>query len=237
MEEFKRSLKSNLPLIAILTSIGYLMCYYYQLSIANYYGYPEEYIAFDLNTLLKTCALFFLLALVTLGPISLSPSHTKKLWILLIFEAVLLLIYLSVFSVVNPFSFFSNTKAISLTIIMGYAIIPVLSFYIILSYFEGVRFPKSGISIVITASFLIYSIPNAIGAFSSYAKSQYFQLAKNEQFILLSSSGNRLIFGSCNESGVKFLLKNDSTSEILIPVKTKEQVTKIRDCFFNRDFK
>ena len=86
MEEIKKILKSNFPLIAVLTSIGYLMSYYYQLSLANYYGYPEEYIAFDLDTLLRTFALFFTLALIMLTPLFLTPQKSiSSGWLSLVF--------------------------------------------------------------------------------------------------------------------------------------------------------
>lgn len=237
MEELKKILKSNFPLITILTSIGYLMSYYYQLSIANYYGYPEEYVVFDLDTLLRTFAFFFLLALVALAPMFLSSSFIGKGWLNFIFSFVLISIYLSVFSFVNPFTFFGAEKAISLTTIISYAMIPSMSFYIITSYFDDVRHPRSGLFVMVIFAFLIFTGPNYIGAFSSYAKSQYFQLAQNEKYVLLSSSGGRLVFGSCDDKGVKFLLKDSSSVEMLTPVKPKENIIKIRDCFFNRNFK
>lgn len=237
MEELKKSLKTNFPLVAILTSVGYLTSYYYQLSIANYYGYPEEYISFDLDTLLRTFAYFFALALVVFAPMILYPSSIRKRWLVLIFSFILILLYLIVFSAANPFTFFNNKKAIGLIAIFGYATIPVMSFYIILSYFDGNRHPKSGIFALVISAFLLNTGPNLIGAFSSYAKSHYFQLKQDEKYILLSSNGGRLIFGSCDASGVNFLLKDTSSVGELIPVKSRKKIETIRDCFFNRDFK
>lgn len=237
MEELKKSLKSNFPLVAILTSVGYLISYNYQLSIANYYGYPEEYIAFDLDTLLRTFAYFFALTLVIFVPMLLYSSSISKAWLVLIFAIILASIYLMVFSSVNPFTFFDDKKAIGLSAIFGYATIPIMSFYIILSYFDEIRHPRSGLFVVVISAFLLQTGPNLIGVFSSYAKSQYFQLKENEKYILLSSNGGRLIFGSCDATGVSFLLKDSSSVGELTSIKSKEPVEKIRDCFFNRNFK
>lgn len=238
MEEIKKILKSNFPLIAVLTSIGYLMSYFYQLSLANYYGYPEEYIAFDLDTLLRTFALFFTLALIMLTPLFLTPQKSiSSGWLSLVFLLFLFFIYGVIFSFANPFTFFANGKAISLPTIVGYPIIPAVTFYTLLSYFDKVRHPKLGMFAIVLLAFAIYSIPNLIGTFSSYAKVRYFHLEKDAQYVLLSSSGGRLIFGTCNANGVSFLLKDSSSVGELIPVKTKTEGIKIRDCFFNRDFK
>lgn len=110
MEEIKKILKSNFPLIAFLTSIGYLMSYYYQLSIAKYYGYPEEYIAFDLNNLLRTFALFFILSLVIFVPLSLAPSKNNNGRLVLVFLLTLIFIYGLIFSFANPFTFLQTEK-------------------------------------------------------------------------------------------------------------------------------
>lgn len=237
MEELKKALKGNFPLVAILTSVGYLVSYFYQLSIANYYGYPEEYIAFDLDVLLRTFAYFFALALIIFAPMLLYPSSMSKGWLVLIFGLILISLYLRVFSAVNPFSFFNDKKAIGMTTIFGYATVPIFSFYIILSYFDDIKHPKSGVFVLVVSAFLLNTGPNLIGSFSSYAKSQYFQLKQDEKYVLLSSNGGRMIFGSCDSSGVSFLLKDVSSVGELTSIKSKEQLNKIRDCFFNRDFK
>lgn len=237
MEDIKKILKSNLPLAAIFTSIGYLVSYYYQLSIANYYGYPEEYIVFDLDTLLRTLAYFFVLALILLSPIYLTSSLISNRWLVLVFAFVLVVVYVLVFSFVNPFAFFNDKKAINITTFTGYAVIPIMSFYIIASHFDEVKHPKSGVFVIVICTFLLYTGPNFIGKFSSYAKSQYFHLLEDEAYVLLSSNGGRLVFGSCDGAGVKFQLKDSSSVGTLIPVKSKENNIKIRDCFFNRDFK
>lgn len=237
MEEIKKILKSNFPLIAFLTSIGYLMSYYYQLSIANYYGYPEEYIAFDLNNLLRTFALFFTLSLIIFVPLSLAPSKNNNGRLVLAFLLTLIFIYGLIFSFANPFTFFAHGKAINLLTIVGYMTIPVGAFYALLSYFDGVRHPRSGVFTIVFLAFTIYTIPNVVGSFSSYAKVNYFHLESDARYVLLSSTGGRLIFGACNADGVSFLLKDSSSVDGLTPVKTNNEGIKIRDCFFNRDFK
>lgn len=237
MEELKKNLTSNLPLVAILTSVGYLVSYYYQLSIANYYGYPEEYITFDLDSLLRTFAYLFALALIIFAPMLLYFTAVSKRFMILIFAIVLVSMYLRVFTAVNPFTFFDDKKAIGVSTIFGYTTIPILSFYIILSYFDKIRHPKSGIFVLVISAFLLNTGPKIIGAFSSYAKSQYFQMQQDEKYILLNSNGGRFIFGSCEPTGVKFLLKDASSVGELTSITSKEQTEKIRDCFFNRDFK
>lgn len=237
MEEIKKIFKSNFPLIAFLTPVGYLMSYYYQLSIANYYGYPEEYIAFDLDTLLRTFAFFFTLTLIIFVPLSLAPSKSNNSWLALAFLLLLFFIYGLIFSFANPFTFFANGKAIGLSTIIGYSIIPVVTFYIILSYFNGVKHPKTGMFAIMLLAFSIYTIPNLVGSFSSYAKVKYFHLEKDVRYVLLSSTGGRLIFGACDTNGVSFLLKDSSSVGELVPFKTKNEGVRIRDCFFNREFK
>ncbi|EOI2369665.1 TPA: hypothetical protein ACK1V4_002489 [Klebsiella aerogenes] len=237
MEEIKKILKSNFPLIAFLTSIGYLMSYFYQLSIANYYGYPEEYISFDLDALLRTFALFFTIALIIIAPLSLISTKNNKGWLALIFLLFLFFIYLAVFSPVNPLTFFVGGKAISLPVIIAYAIVPVATFYTLLTYINGARYPKLSVFSIMLLAFSIYTGPNLVGTFSSYAKLKYFHLDKESQYVLLSSSGSRMIFGACDTKGVRFLLKESSTVGELIPFNTQNEGVKIRDCFFNRDFK
>ncbi|EOT7379622.1 hypothetical protein [Enterobacter cloacae] len=237
MEEIKKSLKGNFPLIAALSSIGYLMYYFYQLSIANYYGYPEEYIVFDLGTLLRTFAFFFILGLIVIAPMFLYSALIGKRWLVVIFALTLTCIYFNVFAFVNPLTFFGEGKAIKMSTLFGYVTIPILSFYIILSYFDEVRHPQSGLFVTIILAFLIYSGPNYVGSFYSYAKPQYFLMEKNREYVLLSSIGGRMVFGSCDKSGVRFLQKDSSSEEVLIPVKSKEEIIKIRDCFYNRGLK
>lgn len=237
MDELKKFIKGNIPLIAALTSLGYLVSYYYQLSLASYYGYPEEYISFDLDTILRTLAFFLLLIIIAIAPLFLLTQFLGKKWTYLVFFCILLTIYLTIFKFVNPFTFFSVHRAISIIIVLAYLTLPLSFLYILQSYLSDISDNRTGFFLIIITAIMVYIVPSFIGQISAYAKKQYFQLDQQKNYILLSSSGDKLIFGSCSKSGVKFMLKDNSSVESLTPVKDKEEIRKIRECFFYRDFK
>lgn len=237
MDELKNIIKSNISLITALTSLGYMVSYFYQLSVAIYYGYPEEYISFDLDTLLRTMAFFLLLALIVIAPLVLISQLLSKKWVLLLSVIIMFVIYFIIFQAVNPFSFFSIRRAISLMAVISCPLMIISCIYTYLSRLNGVRNRMIDVTLIISFVFLIYQVPTLIGKLSSYAKENYFHLEEGKDYILLSSSGDKLIFGSCDRFGVNFILKDSSSVGVLTPIKNKDEKIKIRDCFFNRNFK
>lgn len=231
---WKKTLTDKFPFLAGITALGYMIAYFFQVGIAAYYGYPEDFIFFDLSTLLKSIAIIYCILIIFIAPASLLSILNHKKWLYLIIGPLLgVILYYCSFGMQNPFTFFNEKTAISLIIASQTVTLPIMCAML---YFNSSRKHLSSISNLSIIAFLALTLvaaPALIGQVLSYKKDTFYQLKDKENFILLSSSGGKMVFGKCTKGEKEFLLTDTSPNLSLQIITSQETHDKIKNCFFN----
>ncbi len=229
----KKIITDKFPLLAGITALGYLVIYFHQVGFSIYYGYPEDFIFFDLSTLLKSAAILYAFAILVIFPISMLGilKHKKTAYSLIIL--ITSLIYFSVFETRNPLTFFTSNTSITLLNISLLFILPFSYMHSIRQAFKKDALLIQKLLLIVITGLNLVIVPSLIAKISSFKKPDYYQLKDNESFVLLSSSGGKMIFGSCNNGNKTFLLTDTSPTLTLVEISSKIEKDKIRDCYFN----
>lgn len=229
---WKKVISDKFPFLAGTTALGYLIAYFFQVGIALYYGYPEDFIFFDLSTLLKSIAILYTALILFVAPISLLGVFKFKKILYLVAPVLSIALYYVSFGLQNPLVFFNNTTSISYMIIISTFSLPIFYANLIINSLEGSLQSMSRLFLMAVTALSLVTVPFFIGQVTSFKVNTYYQLKNKEDFILLSSSGGKMVFGKCINGEKEFFLSDTSPNLSLQPITSKEIRNKIRDCYF-----
>lgn len=252
-------MKNDLSIIPLTTVLAYGMSYFYQLGVADYYGYPSVFIVNDLNSFFNATlglGLFIFISLFIILLLSWANKSNKGAWLPL---SILIISYSATYLFFvgfnRPSSIFPDDGSITILTVMTFIFWPINYFNIYSAvinrkksieakeYLSGkVTFYDMKIDyqyltknqIIIFASLfiiMILSISYSSGKVYSYIKNDLYVLQNEENVFMLNSFSDRIIFGACTKDGVKYIqTKNDEKITISL-ISNQSELKKIKRCF------
>ncbi|HCT5582436.1 TPA: hypothetical protein OT143_001897 [Enterobacter kobei] len=236
MNDILTFFKKNIPLLAILSSVGYLVSYFYQLAFSAFYGYPEEYVMFDLVTALKSLSLFFVcIAMIASICIFISSIKLKKIIPPVVFFLTGV-IFVTIFGVDDLGVIFYKNSPISLLSVISFFIIGAPFSMVLIDILDGKKLDVYAYGgFIIMASMMVFTVPTMLGKLQAYSKTEYYSLNGRSEYILLASSGDGMVFGSCVNGFTKYLFISGDKNLAVTPVGKIKDNVKVRDCFYFRN--
>lgn len=252
-------LKNDLTVIPVATLLAYGSSYFYQLGVADYYGYPSILITNDLNSFFNgILGLGLFLSLGALIMSSLAWANNKNLgfWpglTIVIISFAITYLYFIGFN--KPSDVFHNGRSISILTCMAIIFFPI-NYYNVLSSIiyrnktkdinnhiknnAGPYIHKPFFSYLskLEFSFLLVIFVGMIAAISyssgkliNYLSVELYVLKDSNRSILLNSFSDRIILGECRNNKPIYLIKKSDENISLNKITDKTELRKIKSCF------
>ena len=222
-------IKSEVPLITLVTAMSYFLIYFYHYGYADFWGYPKEFISIDLSSILSVGVGLFSALLIAFFNLRFFSENPKPNLVIggAYSLTVLIVVYFSFENYLFKINdYFYNSKILYLSVMI--IIITPFAFYGAFKQF----FSKERNNIFVYVSFLfglIFSFSYSVGWVFAASKSDIYSLGSGT---LLSRYGDYYVVGYCNKESAKYELVSISNPLKFEPV-FKESKEQLRICFRN----
>ncbi|MDN0093878.1 hypothetical protein [Yersinia rohdei] len=222
-----RSIKNDLTLVTVISIVSYGVVYFFQSGIAQYFGYPVDFINVDLTMLIKTIFAFFiaLTFLANLLDIHFAFTHLsirQNIITCIVFFFLFSLYFMGSF---NPLaSFFYGYIAVPVHLMLS-SITLVMSLVFIAKLSKN-NFSEFSFKSFLIAIFLIMLTPYSLGWLSAYKTKNIFS---SDNLYLLNSYGSFLVLGECDNGKSSFIL-TEGNQGLKFSISDSDSVTKFKKC-------
>ncbi|MEI9650761.1 hypothetical protein V5037_02250 [Enterobacter ludwigii] len=252
-------LKNDLTVIPVATLLAYGSSYFYQLGVADYYGYPSILIINDLNSFFNGIlglGIFLSLGALIMSLLAWVNNKNLGFWpglTIVIISFAITYLYFIGFN--KPSDVFHNGRSISILTCMTIIFFPI-NYYNLLSsmiyrnktkdiknhmknnagpYIKKPFFSylsKLELSFLLVAfAGMIASISYSSGKLINYLSVELYILKDSNDAILLNSFSDRIIIGECSNNKPNYLIKKSDGNLTLNKVTDKTELRKIKSCF------
>jgi hypothetical protein len=222
-----RSIKNDLTLVTVISIVSYGVVYFFQSGIAQYFGYPVDFINVDLTMLIKTIFAFFI-ALVFSASLLDIHFFIDRLNIkqnIIICTAFFYVFSLYIMSSFNPLaSFFYGYMAVPVHLVLS-SITLVMSLVFIAKLSKS-NFSEFSFKSFLIAIFLIMLTPYSFGWLSAYKTKSIFT---SDSLYLLNSYGSFLVLGECDNGKSSFIL-TEGNQNLKFSISDSDSVAKFKKC-------
>ncbi|EPC8046412.1 hypothetical protein ACR3GP_002803 [Yersinia enterocolitica] len=222
-----RSIKNDLTLVTVISIVSYGVVYFFQSGIAQYFGYPVDFINVDLTMLIKTIFAFFIaLAFsATLLDIHFSIARLSIKQNIVICIAFFFIFSLYIMGSFNPLaSFFYGYIAVPAHLVLSSTTL-VMSLVFIAKLSKN-NFSEFSFKSFLIAIFLIMLTPYSFGWLSAYKTKNIFI---SDNLYLLNSYGSFLVLGECNNGKPSFIL-TEGNRDLKFSISDSDSVAIFKKC-------
>ncbi|EMH0061750.1 hypothetical protein NRH57_001079 [Providencia rettgeri] len=222
-------IKSEVPLITLVTAMSYFLIYFYHYGYADFWGYPKEFISIDISSILSVGVGFFsalLIAFFNLRFFSESPKPTFLEGAIYSSMALVAICFVFGYYLFRINDDFYNSKILYLCVF--FIVITPFAFYGSFKQFFSEE--RNNIFVYISCLFCLMVL-------FSYSVGWVFALSKPDIYsygggTLISRYGDYYVVGYCNKEKANYELVSINTPLKLKPLlhEGKEQ---IKICFRN----
>lgn len=252
-------LKNDLTVIPVATLLAYGSSYFYQLGVADYYGYPRIFITNDLNSFFNGMlglVIFLSLGALIMSLLAWANSKNLGFWpglTIVIGSFAITYIYFIGFN--KPSDVFPNGRSISSLTCMAVIFLPINYYNMVSSiiYRNQTKILKEHLKdntglyakkpffnylskleisfLLITFVVMIAAISYSSGKLVNYSSEELYILRDSKSSILLNSFSDRIIIGECSNNQPTYLIKKSDENLTLIKVTDNIELRKIKSCF------
>lgn len=222
-------IKSEVPLITLVTAMSYFLIYFYHYGYADFWGYPKEFISIDISSILSVSIGLFsalLLAFFNLRFFSVGskPTFFEGLVFSIMIFAMIFFIFGRYFFKVNYYFYSKNILYLCILFII------ITPFVFYGSFKQFYSKSRNNIFLYIFCLFgLMFATTYSIGWVFAFSKSDIY---KYDNGVLISRYGDYYVIGYCNKEKANYKLVPIINNLQLDPMlqKSKEQ---LKICFRN----